>query len=267
MPNDELFSSPIELRGPLQSTRSPKDGEPKDAYAGKLFQWQQYRIQRRLEGEYQSQVFRLSELVGGNLSTPLKVSRVRIEGASNTRPGFLSRVVNPYLHDAAGLEQESTLETVLHKTKEITYALARTQLFKNIVPEIETPQSALAGIDEVDLVFRCEERGRLSLKSSTEVGNGDASASANVKFRNAFGGAEEVEGSVAYGMKTQHTYRLSLIAPLTGSMLTKGELTTYAIDNDYQAWASCKEAQKGIKAAVSVSTIRQVARCEAYGKL
>ncbi|KAG8853694.1 hypothetical protein FRB91_004527 [Serendipita sp. 411] len=251
MPNDELFSSPIEVRGPLQSTRSPRDREPNDVYAEKLFQWQQTRLQKRLDGEYQSQVFRLSELVGGNLSTPLSVSRVRIEGASKTRPGFLARVVNPYFNDGAVIQQQSTLETVLQKTKEITYALARTQLFKNIVPEIETPQSSLAGVNEVDLVFRCEERSRLSLKSSTEVGNGDASASANVRLRNAFGGAEDLEGSVAYGMKTQHTYRLSLSAPLTGSMLTRGELTTYAIDNDYQAWASCKEAQKGVKAAVS----------------
>ena len=44
------------------------------------------------------------------------------------------------------------------------------------MPEIETPLDPLAKANAVDLVFHCEERGRLSLKSATEVGNGDASA-------------------------------------------------------------------------------------------
>jgi outer membrane protein insertion porin family len=111
--------------------------------------------------------------VGGNLSTPLRVSGVRIEGATKTRPGFLSRVVNPYLDVNT---DDSTLETVLHQTRQITYALARTELFKNIEPKLEIPHDVLASVHDVDIVFRCEERGRLSLRSATEVGNGDASA-------------------------------------------------------------------------------------------
>lgn len=53
----------MEVRGPLHTTRSAKDGEPTDLVEEKLLQWQQARIQRQLEGEYQSQVFRLNELV------------------------------------------------------------------------------------------------------------------------------------------------------------------------------------------------------------
>jgi outer membrane protein insertion porin family len=113
--------------------------------------------------------------VGGNLSTPLQVSQVRIEGTKVTRPGFLSRVVNPYLNSDTEYS-ESTLESVIHQTRNITYALARTELFRKIVPEIETPLDPLADASAVDIVLRCEERGRLSLKSATEVGNGDASA-------------------------------------------------------------------------------------------
>ena len=71
---------------------------------------------------------------------------------------------------------DSTLESVLHQTRQISYALARTELFKSIVPELETPKDPLAAANAVDIVLRCEERGRLSLKSATEVGNGDASA-------------------------------------------------------------------------------------------
>ncbi|PVG00819.1 hypothetical protein CPB86DRAFT_728922, partial [Serendipita vermifera] len=248
MSNDELQAKSIQLKGPMNSTNTLKDGEPQDLLAQKLFEWQQARLQRQLKGEYQSQASRLNEVVGGNLSTPLRVSGVRIEGATKTRPDFLARVVNPYLNVNT---DDSTLETVLHQTRQITYALARTELFKNIEPKLETPQDVLASLHDVDIVFRCEERGRLSLRSATEVGNGDASASAHVKLRNAFGGAEDLEGSVAFGMKTQHTYRASLSAPITSSMLTRAELSTYAINNDFSAWANCQEAQKGIKAAIS----------------
>lgn len=51
----------------MQSTRSPKDGEPTDILEEKLLQWQQARIQRQIKGEYQSQIFRLNELVSPSI--------------------------------------------------------------------------------------------------------------------------------------------------------------------------------------------------------
>jgi hypothetical protein len=55
-------------------------------------------------------------------------------------------------------------------------ALARTQLFKQVIPELQTPKDVMAGVEDVDVVFKVEERGRFSLKSATEVGDGDATA-------------------------------------------------------------------------------------------
>ena len=85
-------------------------------------------------------------------------------------------MVKPHLPSLDPCKDDSTLESVLHQTRQITYALASTDLFKNIVPELQTPKDPLASIHDVDIVFKCEERGRLSLKSATEVGNGDATA-------------------------------------------------------------------------------------------
>ena len=61
--DSQLTASPIEGRGPLQSTRSPRNGEPEDLFAERLLEWQRNRIKRRLKGEYQSQVHQLNELV------------------------------------------------------------------------------------------------------------------------------------------------------------------------------------------------------------
>jgi hypothetical protein len=74
------------------------------------------------------------------------------------------------------LPDESTLETVLHQTRLIGNALARTQLFKQVIPELQTPKDVMASVEDVDVVFKVEERGRFSLKSATEVGDGDATA-------------------------------------------------------------------------------------------
>lgn len=104
----------------------------------------------------------------------MRVSGVRIEGAKQTRPSFLSRVISPYLEGPS--YSDSTLQTVLHQTRQITHALHRTELFKSISPELATPRSSLASASDVDIVFRCQERGRLALKSATEFGDNDASA-------------------------------------------------------------------------------------------
>ena len=71
---------------------------------------------------------------------------------------------------------ESTLESVLHQTRNITHALQNTQLFKNVHPQIMRSQRPDATVRDVDVLFRVQERGRLYLRSSTEVGNGEASA-------------------------------------------------------------------------------------------
>ena len=110
--------------------------------------------------------------IGGNLHTPYRLSNVRIEGTERTRSGFLSSVLSPHLASV----DESTLESVLHQTRNITHALQSTQLFKSIHPEIMRSQRPDATVRDVDVLFRVKERGRLYLRSSTEVGNGEASA-------------------------------------------------------------------------------------------
>lgn len=110
--------------------------------------------------------------IGGNLHTPYRLSNVLIEGTKHTRPGFLSSVLGPHLAPV----DESTLESVLHQTRNVTHALQSTQLFKSIHPEIIRSQQPDATVRDVDVLFRVKERGRLYLRSSTEVGNGEASA-------------------------------------------------------------------------------------------
>jgi outer membrane protein insertion porin family len=100
---------------------------------------------------------------------------VRIEGADRTRESFLGSIVkhhmgNPYTHD------ESTLQNVLLKARNIGHTLQETGLFHYVNATLEPSRDMTAPARDVDLVFKTKEKGRLQLKTSTEFGNQEGSA-------------------------------------------------------------------------------------------
>ncbi|OBZ77902.1 hypothetical protein A0H81_02058 [Grifola frondosa] len=82
---------------PLSSSVAPREGEPDPADLDKLRKWQEERIARKLRGEYESAVFHLAEVVNNNLSTPLRIASIRVEGAAKTRKSFLGSIITPFL--------------------------------------------------------------------------------------------------------------------------------------------------------------------------
>ena len=100
---------------------------------------------------------------------------MRIEGADRTRESFLGSIVrhhigNPYSRD------ESTLQSVLLATRNIGHTLQETGLFHYVNAGLEPTRDVTAPAQDVDLVFKTKERGRLQLKTSTEFGNQEGSA-------------------------------------------------------------------------------------------
>lgn len=97
---------------------------------------------------------------------------MRVDGALHTRKSFLASLINPYLpHD-----QSSNLASVLRTTREISNILQRTDVFKSIEVKLERSREALAGENDVDVIFTTREKGRFYVKTSTEVGNNEGSA-------------------------------------------------------------------------------------------
>lgn len=72
-------------------------------------------------------------------------------------------------------------------------------------------------------------------------------------MRNAFGGAETLEGSVSFGTTTRRAFTVRLEAPLTPSLGTRGELSAFQFDRDQTIFASSTESVTGVKASVRVS--------------
>ncbi|KAH7921552.1 hypothetical protein BV22DRAFT_1038526, partial [Leucogyrophana mollusca] len=238
------------LKPPLQ--RSARPDEPSEDDLEKLRKWQEARIERKLRGEYESAVFHLADLVNQNLSTPLQIASVRVEGASNTRRSFLSWLINPWLsrHTSRDADGPSNLQSVLHTARGISHVLQETDIFQSIDAKIERARDILAKEGDVDIVFNTREKGRFYLKTATELGNSEGSASATARVRNVFGGAETFEANLSFGTKTRRSFHALLSAPLSPSLRTKGEISVFGLERDLTSYASSSEGSRGLKVAV-----------------
>lgn len=177
------------------------------------------------------------------------MSAVRVEGANNTRDAFLGSLVSPLLPSPTG----STLSTVLTSARAISDRLLSTDIFTSLSASLEPAQSPTASPYDVDLVLNTKEKGRFFLKSSTEIGNNEGNASLTGRIRNAFGGAEVLEGNISLGTTTRRAFNASLSAPvviLSPDLRTHAELSVFGTQSDLSAWSSCVCAVRGLKAAI-----------------
>jgi len=73
------------------------------------------------------------------------------------------------------------------------------------------------------------------------------------RLRNVFGGGENLDASISWGSHTRHAFSGALTAPLSTDLRTTGILSVFGHEKDLSSFASCKEALKGIRAAIRVS--------------
>ncbi|KAF8675080.1 PRP3 protein [Rhizoctonia solani] len=229
----------------------------------KLRKWQEERLERKLRSEYESYVRNLTELIRENTDSPARITSVKIDGTPNTRTSFLASIVNKYIPTSGmtpSLGPQETLLNALHTSRHITAALNSTGIFTSVTPTLESSSSPYAAPHDYALHFKVRERGRLFLKSSTDVGsNNDGSASITARIRNAFGGAETVEGSVAFGTQVTRSGNLRCEWPVVvgtgelnpnGDGSIRGEIGLFGVEKDETWYASVREGVKGFRASL-----------------
>ncbi|EJD05373.1 uncharacterized protein FOMMEDRAFT_118409 [Fomitiporia mediterranea MF3/22] len=250
MSSDDTERVPLAERivTPLQDTSAPRDREPDAADLEKLRTWQEARIGRKLRGEYESALLRLGELVDDNLDARMRIASVRVEGAGKTRPSFLHWLIEPHLSDVR--TDASTLNDVLGVSKRISNKLLESDVFSIVVPRLEQSRGELAGPGDLELVLHTRPKGKYFLKTATEIGDQEGSVSVQGRIRNAFGGAEILETTLSSGLRTRLAGHVSISAPLTPSLRTRGELSVFGIEKDLTAYASCVEGIRGVRAAI-----------------
>ncbi|GAA5899537.1 hypothetical protein JCM8208_000585 [Rhodotorula glutinis] len=230
--------------------------------------WHQDRIERKMRGEYERAGKHLAEIVHDNLDTPLRLNAIRIFGAKSTRPSFLSRIFAPYLSplpppsflaatfspDAPAPPSQHTLRSLLQATRDLSSTLDKFDLYRGVEATIERSDSVLSEREDVDIVLRVQEAPKYFLRTATDVGDGEGNATGTAKIRNAFGGAETVEGNVSFGTRTKSAFQLRLDTPVNSSTTTHADLSIFSAQRDLGFYASCHEATKGTMARLRTLT-------------
>ncbi|KAL8276648.1 hypothetical protein RQP46_010916 [Phenoliferia psychrophenolica] len=266
---DTSASSP----SPPPASSPPSDSPPvlfgaSELEASRL--WNEQRIERRLRGEYERAGQHLSDLVNENLETRLRLNAIRVIGASHTRPSFLRSLFTPFLpsvpshsylsppspssDDKDKDRKPQTLRSLLNTTRNLSGLLNQFDIFSEVDASLEASPSVLAENDDVDIVLRVKEASRYFLRTATDIGDGEGNATATARIRNAFGGAEMLEGNLAFGTRTKSAFQLRLDTPLNASPLTRFDLSVFSAQRDLNYYASCSEATRGVQARIRTTT-------------
>lgn len=67
---------------------------------------------------------------------------------------------------------------------------------------------------DIDVFIAAKEKGRISLKTGTDLGNTEGSAYGNLLLRNLFGGAESLSINAAAGTRTRSSYTATFDTPV-----------------------------------------------------
>ncbi|KAK7471006.1 hypothetical protein VKT23_002419 [Stygiomarasmius scandens] len=238
-------SSLWNLKSPLHNSSSPRDKEPIEVQ--KVRKWQEERVAKKLRGDYEHAVMRLSDLLTENMHSPLRIASIKVLNAKNTRQSFLEWLINPLKPSPTSSHD---VESTLHTVRRVSDILNRADIFKAVSVSIERSKDELSRPEDVDLVFRTIEKGKYAVKTSTEVGKGEVDASVNALIHNVLGGAERLSLNVAYGTTTKKTFEGTFSAPLTPDLNTWADLSAYGLLRDHTSFASCSEVARGVKASV-----------------
>jgi outer membrane protein insertion porin family len=97
---------------------------------------------------------------------------------------------------------------------------------------------------DIDIYLQARERGRLSLKTGTDIGNVEGSGYANVQWRNIFGGAESLSINGSKGTRTRSSLQAIFDTPILSD--PDKRLTIDALQSStHKPWASHEEVLKG----------------------
>lgn len=128
------------------------------------------RLERQFAEEYAARSKDLASVLSSHVDSPLSLDNISISGTKYTRPGFLAAIVAPHTGET------KTLGDVLKTTRDVSDALRAWDIFKSVEAGLEQAQYPMATSRDVDLLLKVQEKGRLYLKTSTDVGNGEGSA-------------------------------------------------------------------------------------------
>ncbi|KOS17376.1 SAM50-like protein [Escovopsis weberi] len=194
---------------------------------------------------------RIAQMMQDQMSMPMTVNEIQVNGARNIRRGFLDPVFRPLLHD--GPDPPSTVGEVLSRLQEASARLSGLQILRE-PPQVYLSQSQQADPStsptDVDISLGLKELPRFKLQSGTDVGNGEGSAYGSLLWRNMFGGAEMLTLNAKAGTRTRSAYSANISAPVFSNPDYRVSLEALSSAVD-KPWASHEEVVQGASAKFS----------------
>jgi len=118
-------------------------------------------------------------------------------------------------------------------------------------------QAPSSGGTALSALLSVQERGRLVLKTGTELGNAEGGGYLNATLRNVFGGAESIYASATtttstavVGARTRSSYELAFASPIAADPDTAAEVGAFSAARSNHFFASHEEASQGIRAGL-----------------
>lgn len=106
------------------------------------------------------------------------------------------------------------------------------------------PSDPNSSPNDINVYISARERGRVSLKTGTDLGNAEGSAYGNLTWRNIFGGAESLNFNASAGTRTRSAYSAIFDTPIQSD--PDKRLTVDAlVSSTHKPWSSHEEVLRG----------------------
>ncbi|KAJ3213915.1 sorting and assembly machinery component 50 [Dinochytrium kinnereticum] len=201
----------------------------------------------------------LYTLVDESRTRPFRVHAVRVEGAKLSG-GYL------FQKNISSLMNAKTLGEILDQSQHAAQRLSRLGVYKNVSVKLDVAEGSSGEDLEVTLVV--DELSRVYARTLTSIGTNEGDVTMAVNLRNAFGGAEFVEGNVSYGVETNTTgAKQNLLPSETGSSFNfllnrpieadpdkRFELRAFKLSRNHSLYSSHYEHVVGISSGLKLLT-------------
>ncbi|TVY55073.1 SAM50-like protein SPAC17C9.06 [Lachnellula cervina] len=174
------------------------------------------QLREREEAHNAKAAQRLKDLIASNSTLPVTISSIRLigQGSQHTRRSFLDRLFNPIL--SANRDAPYTLSEALQEAGSAADKLRRFEIYHDVSMFIDkpSPTDPSSTPSDINIFLSARERGRINLKTGTDIGNVEGSAYGNLLWRNIFGGAESLSLNASKGTRTRSSYQAVFDTPI-----------------------------------------------------
>lgn len=196
----------------------------------------------------------INSVLEQNLSKPVALTEIKVNGGSDFRDGFLQNQLDP-LFKSATLQQlmtelETTGSNIERFGRKVSYELDLAESSVSLGTSA-ADSLALKAIVKLDAV----NRSSFHVKSLTRNNEGGLKFSADLK--NVLGGAENLNLTAVFGTRPNNrsSYEATLGIPLQGSSLWRAVINGYA-RSENAVWASHSQVIRGLQVALNKSVVK-----------